>query len=132
MTALSRIIDDAHIGVAPIRPKRPAGDRFGGGERQAEEVVRPLRSGRRADDGAAAARGGRRAEDHIEFLGVPGGVRGHSVVSIPSSAFVAQHIAQHPEQRNPEDEQSSADIAYRDASDLGVVLDRPYPLSIAV
>lgn len=78
----------------------------------------------------AYARTSRSNEDEVEVLGVGG--RGRPVVSMPSSAFFAQHIGQHPESRNDDLEQAAADGAYKDALDMGVAMDRPMPLSLAI
>lgn len=120
MTVLSRIPDDASRSLAPIRAVRLAGDRAGQGD------------ARRIGGDAREIGTARFREDEVEFLGVRGEGRGRTVVSMPSSAFFAQYLGQHPEARNARHEQLTADIAYRDALDLGVAIDRPTPLSLAV
>ncbi len=121
MGILNRIADDATRSLAPIRGPKVAGDRFAGGRGDVHGV----------ETQTYGVDGVRLLDDNVEVLGARGG-RGKPVVSLPSSAFFAQHLGQHPEFRNVEEEFSFADIAYRDAMDLGVSLDRPTPLSFAV
>lgn len=120
MTALAHIADDIGRHLVPLKGARQSGERMNGGQADARQVGR-------GSDAYARVSG---AEDEIEVLGL--GRRGRPVVSMPSSAFFAQHIGQHPERRNREMEQTSADAAYRDALDLGVLLERPAPVSLAV
>lgn len=121
MNALSRIIEDASRSLAPVRGPRLGDERYASARADV----------RRVDD-APTARSTRYLDDDVELLGARGGGRGRPVISVPSSAFFAQHLGQNPEFRNHALEKSSAEIAYRDASDLGVTLHRPEPLSLAV
>ena len=119
--ALPRPIDDGHRPLTPVRGADAARERFAGraGGREGERAV------------AETPR-----VDEFEILGPQGGGRGRPVVSLPSSAFFAQHFGQTPGDTGDEggaaDELLAADAAYRNALDLGVVLNRPTPLSIAV
>lgn len=122
MPVLSRIVEDASRSLAPIRGPRLAGERAAGGHGDPRRIEGEVRQ-------TSAARF---ANDDIELLGRVGGGRGRPVVSVPSSAFFAQHLGQHPESRNPRQEQFTADVAYRDALDLGVAMERPAPLSLAI
>ncbi|MGZ0190324.1 MAG: hypothetical protein ACKVH0_20365 [Alphaproteobacteria bacterium] len=107
--------------LAPVRGARLGDERSHGARAEA----------RRIDDAAIPNSSSRFIEDDVEILGHGGG-RGRPVISVPSSAFFAQHIGQHPEARNAKEEASSAEVAYRDASDLGVMMDRPEPLALSI
>ena len=121
MSVLVRIADDIGRGAAPTSAVRRTDNRAHQGQHD------PRRIGGAED---AYARAARADNDDVEVLGLGG--RGRPVVSMPSSAFFAQHIGQHPEASDRGLKQSTADGAYRDALDLGVVLERPEPISIAV
>jgi len=117
-----RIAEDASRALAPLRGPKLAGDRDAGGQAYA----------RRAESAVSGETTARFAERDIELLGPRGGGTGRPVVSVPFSAFFAQHLGQHPDVRDSGEEHFLADVAYRDALDLGVALDRPMPISIAV
>ena len=114
MNALARIVDSAVRPYGSVHQARPTSGRPAG-----EAGI-----GRHANDAVYEV------EQDVEYIGVAN--RGRPLRSMPSSAFFAQHIAQHPERRNASLEQSQADVAYRDALDMGVDLERPTPLSLAV
>lgn len=119
MIVLPRPVDEANRALAPVRGPSSAGARYGGAARQIDQ----------RDESAASSR---YADADVEILGARGGIGGRPVVSVPSSAFFAQHIGQNPDARNRQEELFTADAAYRDALDLGVALHRPAPLSVAV
>jgi len=120
VNALSRIVEDASRTLAPIRAVDLADDRVARGRRDDARV-----------ESFAKASDARFIADDVELLGQGGG-RGRPVISVPFSAFFAQHQGQHPEARNPRQEANTADAAYRDAADLGVVLDRPEPIALSI
>jgi hypothetical protein len=107
--------------LAPVRDVRFGDERSHGARAEA----------RRIDDAATPHSSTRFIQDDVEILGHGDG-RGRPVISVPSSAFFAQHIGQHPEARKAKEEAFSADVAYRDTSDLGVLMDRPEPLSLSI
>ncbi len=121
MNGLSRIFEDVGRSLAPIRAVGQGAERFSSAKTDA----------RRLDNAVSPDRAAIDFSDDIELLGRGGG-RGRPVVSVPSSAFFAQHIGQHPEARNERLESMAADAAYRDAADLGVFLHRAEPLSLAI
>ena len=119
MTVLARIADHAGRNLAPVQ----ATARYG--ERSTSDANAAGRVG--ANDAYGEVHD---SSNDIEILGL--GSRGRPVRSMPSSAFFAQHIGQNPDRRNAPLEQSLADVAYRDALDVGVAMDRQAPLSMAV
>lgn len=85
--------------------------------------------GARIDSYSASSRHSRFLDDEVEVLGLGG--RGRPVVSLPSSAFFAQHTSQNPEPKMDGARQArTADGAYRNAAHLGVSLMSPDPISI--
>lgn len=87
--------------------------------------------GPKVDAYSASSRHSRFLDDEVEVLGLGG--RGRPVVSLPSSAFFAQHISQNPEPVADHSRQSRmADGAYRNAADLGVSMMNPDPISMAI
>ncbi len=87
--------------------------------------------GARIDSYSASSRHSRFQEEEIEVLGLGG--RGRPVISLPSSAFFAQHISQNPEPEMDGSRQArTADGAYRNAADLGVTMMSPDPISVAI
>lgn len=85
----------------------------------------------RTDSYTASSRHSRFLDDEVEVLGLGG--RGRPVVSLPSSAFFAQHLSQNPEPKMDGARQArTADGAYRNAADLGVSLMSPDPISMAI
>ena len=122
VNALSRIVEDVSRRLTPLRGVERTDERLSGQRAETRRVEPEIR----------AAKSSSFIDDDVELLGRGGG-RGRPVVSVPSSAFFAQHIGQHPEEiRSRREQAASADVAYRDAADLGVVLDRPQPLSHAI
>lgn len=117
---MNRIVEEAGRSLAPLRGVRPADDR--------SHDVRT--APHRAHDTQSGAPSAQFIDDTVELLGKGGG-RGRPVISVPSSAFFAQHLGQHPAERRP-DPAEQAGAAYRTAADLGVIFDRPAPLSLAV
>lgn len=85
----------------------------------------------RIDAYSASSRHSQFIDDEVEVLGLGG--RGRPVISLPSSAFFAQHISQNPEPTADQYRQSRmADSAYRNAADLGVMMMSPDPISMAI
>ena len=121
MNALSRIIENASRGMAPVRPVALADQHVTGGRHDPHRVDE-RRVGAAANDFIA---------DDVEILGSGGG-RGRPVVSVPSSAFFAQHLGQNPEPRDDGRRPVRAETAYGAAADLSVAMHRPTPLAMTV
>lgn len=119
MTVLARIADHVGRNLAPVQAPARHGDRLASESGPA-----------RRTDASDVFGDVRHSTDDVEILGLGG--RGRPVRSMPSSAFFAQHIGQNPERRNSSLEQYQGDAAYRDALDVGVAMDRPAPLSLAI
>lgn len=124
----SSLTDLIRISPSAARMIAPAGISSIQGVRSSDERSY---GGAKVDAYSAASRHGRYLDDDVEVLGLGG--RGRPVVSLPSSAFFAQHLSQNPEPTaQPRTHGKAADGAYRNAADLGVTLMNPDPISMVI